>query len=378
LEILSCPDKIAIIDHVGSKAGIDYYSLELLQGLQFLDCEGYYYSNELSAGYDEIQKVKVFEKFTPNGALAKIKDYFKGYLCAFKACKKEGINKVILHSFAFGPKELYSILMAKLFRLQITLIVHDISTLAGKDNVWMRTMILNRSTHLVVHNHFSYIELKKLLSNFNKKKLVIIEHGNFINLINPNVTKENAREKLGLNPKINYLLFFGQIKKIKDLETLLKAMPLVDENTHLIIAGKTWQTSFDEYDDLIARLRIKDRIIKEIRHIEDAEREVYFKACDAIVLPYKKIYQSGVLLMSMSYGLPAIVSSLEPFEEIIKKGKNGLIFDPHTEKELAFQINQLFTNSEQYEMISRMSYHTVQTKYSWIEIAKKYCLLLKK
>jgi len=203
---LSCPDKIAIIDHVGSKAGIDYYSLELLYGLQFLDCEGYYYSNDLSDGYNKIHKAKVFEKFTPKGSVAKIKDYFKGYLCAYRACKKEGIHKVILHSFSFGPKELYSMLLAKSFGLQITLIVHDISALAGKDNVWMRTMILNCAAHLVVHNHFSYIELKKLLSNLNKKKLVVIEHGNFINLIKPEVTKEKAREKLGLQPTLNYLL----------------------------------------------------------------------------------------------------------------------------------------------------------------------------
>jgi D-inositol-3-phosphate glycosyltransferase len=375
---LNCPKNIAIVDHVGSKAGIDYYSLELLQGLYYSDCDCYYFSNEAATTHKNIQTFKVFERFTPEGKLCKAKDYFFGHLTAFRRCRNLGITNVILHSFAFGAKELISVLLCKLFGFKITLIVHDISALAGKDQAWIRNMNLNRASHLVVHNHFSYLELKKLLSNVNKKKLVIIEHGNFINLVDPKVSRQESRDKLGLSDDKKYLLFFGQIKKVKGLETLLRAMPFTDEKTHLIIAGKPWQTNFEEYQNLIGRLNIQNRVTLDIRHIEDEHREVLFKACDAIVLPYKKIYQSGVLLMAMSYGIPTIASDLPPFEEVVKDGKNGLIFSPNNEKALAEKINHLFNDTEQYEMISRMAYHTAQTKYSWTDIAHKYCKLLAK
>lgn len=373
---MNCPNNIAIVDHVGSKAGIDYYSLELLQGLHYLDCDCYYFSNEAATSHKNIQTIKVFERFTPEGKISKIKDYFFGHLTAFRRCRNLGITNVILHSFAFGTKELVSVLLCRMFGFKITLIVHDISALAGNDKKWIRNLNLNSASHLVVHNHYSYIELKKLLSNINKKKLVIIEHGNFINLIDPKVSRQKSREQLRLDNDKKYILFFGQIKKVKGLETLLRALPLTDEKTHLIIAGKPWQTNFEEYQNLINRLNIQDRISLDIRHIEDEHREVLFKACDAIVLPYKKIYQSGVLLMAMSYSIPTIVSDLPPFEEVITDGKNGLIFSPNNEKALADKINQLFNDQEKQEMISRMSYHTAQTKYSWTDIAKKYCKLL--
>jgi glycosyltransferase involved in cell wall biosynthesis len=375
---LNCPTNIAIVDHVGSKAGIDYYSLELLQGLYYLNCDCYYFSNEAATSHKNIQTIKVFERFTPKGKIHKARDYFFGHLTAFRRCRNLGINNVILHSFAFGIKELVSVLMCKIFGFKITLIVHDISALAGKDKNWIRNLNINSASHLVVHNQYSYLELKKLLSNLNKKKLVIIEHGNFINLIDPKVSRNMSRASLGLDDTKKYILFFGQIKKVKGLDTLLRALALTSDNIHLIIAGKPWQVNFEEYQELIFRLNLQNRIKLDIRHIEEEQREVLFKASDAIVLPYKKIYQSGVLLMAMSYSIPTIVSNLPPFEEVITDGKNGLIFGVNNEKSLADKINELFNDEEKQEMISRMSYHTVQTKYSWTDIAIKYCKLLSK
>ena len=62
-----------------------------------------------------------------------------------------------------------------------------------------------------------------------------------------------------------------------------------------------------------------------------------------IVLPYKIIFQSGVLMMSSSFNVPVIVSDLEPFLDIIENQINGLVFKVNDVKSLAekliFSIN---------------------------------------
>ena len=58
-----------------------------------------------------------------------------------------------------------------------------------------------------------------------------------------------------------------------------------------------------------------------------------------IVLPYKIIFQSGVLMMSSSFSVPVIVSDLEPFLDIIENQINGLVFKVNDVKSLAEKIN---------------------------------------
>jgi hypothetical protein len=51
----------------------------------------------------------------------------------------------------------------------------------------------------------------------------------------------------------------------------------------------------DEFD-------LSHRIVQDINYISEEKREFYFKAVDSLVLPYELIFQSGVLLMALSYG----------------------------------------------------------------------------
>ena len=46
--------------------------------------------------------------------------------------------------------------------------------------------------------------------------------------------------------------------------------------------------------------------------IPDDETEIYFKAADVLVLPYRDIYQSGVLFLGHSFGLPVLAADVGP------------------------------------------------------------------
>ena len=47
------------------------------------------------------------------------------------------------------------------------------------------------------------------------------------------------------------------------------------------------------------------------------ERDRLFSVSDMIIIPYKKIHQSGVILMAMSNGLPVLASNLPGNTQLI-------------------------------------------------------------
>jgi glycosyltransferase involved in cell wall biosynthesis len=153
-------------------------------------------------------------------------------------------------------------------------------------------------------------------------------------------------------------------------------MACINSSIHLIIAGDTGKESFDKYQNLIDKLGISERIILDINYVSDSKRELYFKAVDAMVLPYEKIFQSGVLLMAMSYGLPVVASDIPPFKEVIEHNKNGLLFESLNAKDLAQKINDLFEDNGSLHEFSKSAIETINTTFSWDEIAANYKHLL--
>ena len=122
--------------------------------------------------------------------------------------------------------------------------------------------------------------------------------------------------------------FIDDIRKVykERRDILIESFQYVQSDAELIIAGRLWKDNFSKYDQRINSLGLNNRVHKYIRFIPDKERELFFKACDIMVLPYEEVYQSGVLLMGMSYGKAMVVSDLSPFKEVINNNVNGLIF----------------------------------------------------
>ena len=79
-------------------------------------------------------------------------------------------------------------------------------------------------------------------------------------------------------------------------------------------------------------------------YIPDDETEVYFKAADVLVLPYRHIYQSGVLFLGYSFGLPVLAADVGSLKDEIIEGKTGFVFRPEDPVDLAKTIEQYFAS----------------------------------
>src|SRR5262249_4109392 len=86
------------------------------------------------------------------------------------------------------------------------------------------------------------------------------------------------------------------------------------------------------------------RVIQQLQHIPDEETEVYFKAADVLVLPYARVYQSGVLFLAYSFGVPVVATNVGSFSEEVQEGKTGFLCRPCDPSDMAMAIERYFAS----------------------------------
>ena len=133
------------------------------------------------------------------------------------------------------------------------------------------------------------------------------------------VSKEEARQKLGLNKEDKIVLFFGLIRKYKGLDLLIEAMAketLKSKNVKLLIAGEFYEDK-QPYLDLIEKHKLKDQIILHDKFISNEDVRYYFCASDLVAQTYRKATNSGVSMIGYYYNKPMLVTAVGGLAEIV-------------------------------------------------------------
>jgi D-inositol-3-phosphate glycosyltransferase len=86
----------------------------------------------------------------------------------------------------------------------------------------------------------------------------------------------------------------------------------------------------------------RGQITLRIQFIPDAEMELYLKAGDVMVLPYREIFQSGILFLAYSFGLPVVATDVGSFREEIVEGSTGFLCKADEPAELSKAIETYF------------------------------------
>jgi glycosyltransferase involved in cell wall biosynthesis len=180
-----------------------------------------------------------------------------------------------------------------------------------------------------------------------------------------------AYEYFNLDISKRYLLFFGMLKRAKSLEVLLEALAKLPEDIHLIVAGRPRDMDYSYYSRLILKLGISGRVHSIIRYVTNEERHFLFTIPEAVVLPYRRIYQSGVLLLAMSYGLPVIASDLPANREVINN-RNGTLFITGDSSDLADKIHLLLEDEARMKSISDSARDYVLQYHNWERIGDQF------
>jgi D-inositol-3-phosphate glycosyltransferase len=358
---------VAIIEVVGGYGGMQYYNLGLASGLSNHLNSVHLFSSFIDINIKLNNNVIIQNQFNKTWGIKnpflRFIRYFFNFIFVMYKIKKKNCNIVHIHQFHFSFLYFLNIILLKILGIKIILTLHDVEsfdTNKKKGSIFLEKKINSLINHFIVHNNYSFGILSKKI---NPTSISIIKHGNYIPFVKQ-IEKEYYTDKLTI-------LFFGQIKKVKGLDIFLKALiHLKERNTHfnVLIAGRTWRDDFSFYQNIIDENKLHDCIKLDLRFIPDEELYSIFEVSDLVILPYRSIYQSGVLLKSMSYGRAVLCSDLPPFKEIISDGLNGFLFESENPEKLADKLNFIISNKHLLEKVGKSGYDYVTKNYDWNQI----------
>ncbi|WP_345439130.1 glycosyltransferase [Microbacterium gilvum] len=104
------------------------------------------------------------------------------------------------------------------------------------------------------------------------------------------------------------LLFFGRIEPYKSVPELIEAFEISAEpGSELRVVGKPTESTRQQIESRVERWgRADASVTTRLEHISDAEMVAEMTSAEAIVLPYREMHNSGVLLVALSLGRPVI------------------------------------------------------------------------
>ncbi len=182
------------------------------------------------------------------------------------------------------------------------------------------------------------------------------------------VERDEACRKIGIDPKVNYTLFFGLIRDYKGLDLLLEAWAKwKPEGRKLLIAGEFY-ASREKYIALIERLGLQDRVVLHDHFVADEDVRYYFSAADCLVLPYRTATQSGVTQIAYNFSLPMIVTRVGGLPEIVPDGRVGLVCEPTVEA-IADALQKIYADGELQRL--RENFKEERKRFSWAAMCDK-------
>jgi D-inositol-3-phosphate glycosyltransferase len=351
------------IEFVGSDE-LDCPQVHAIAGLRFLNLRG-----------DQREDVSLSAK------LIRVAKYY-GRLASYVATTKTRI----LHILWNNKFEVFdrTILMAyyRLLSKRVVLTAHNVNAAArdGRDS-WLNRMSL-RIQYRLSHHVFVHTEqMKRDLASYYgvaSQKISVIPFGINNTVPTTDLAPEQAKLRLGLARTDRTLLFFGRIAPYKGLEYLIAAVAILARTAdavRLIIGGRV-ERGHGEYwriiQQTIAHEGIGHLVVQRIAFIPDEEVEQYFKAADVVVLPYVRIFQSGVPFLAFSFGVPVIATDVGALREDVV-AETGLLCRPADSLDLARTITRFFESDlscdadAQRERIRRFA----AEKHSWATVGER-------
>lgn len=206
-------------------------------------------------------------------------------------------------------------------------------------------------------------------------KMEVIPHGDYgFFATDEKLTREVARDKLDLDTRRFWFLFFGRIDPHKGLDTALEALALMQTGAGstmapgLVIAGNDERGSLDDYRRLVGELGLEDRVKLFPGHIPVIDIQLYFRAADAVVMPYRESSTSGIAHLAMGFRLPVVATRVGGLSEVIEDGVTGILVPPEDEKALAVAMEQI-AGDEETRLRLADGWSSASKRYSWEGIA---------
>jgi D-inositol-3-phosphate glycosyltransferase len=192
------------------------------------------------------------------------------------------------------------------------------------------------------------------------------------------VDQETAKTKVGIPCGNANILFVGRIEPLKGVDTLLRAMSILQERhpaaireTCLaIVGGDPWQDDLDSEMARLQQLRKELGIYNIVTFLGAKDQDIlpyYYAAAEMVVMPSHYESFGMVALEAMAMGTPVIASEVGGLAHLVQPGVNGFHVPSRDHEALAARILELLTDKELRQQLGRQA-RTYAKQYSWENI----------
>ena len=184
-------------------------------------------------------------------------------------------------------------------------------------------------------------------------------------------SREEARLRLGLQPKAKVVLYLGRLHPIKGLDILtavfasvLRRLP----DAKLVIAGPAAPGYAREVAKMVKHHDIEEQTILT-GEVRGWDKWAAYRAADVFVLPSRSENFGIVVAEAMACGVPVVVSKKTPWEDV-ETYNAGCWVNPEPD-EVAKSIIEILENPDLARQMGENGRALVREKYTWDTLAKR-------
>lgn len=165
--------------------------------------------------------------------------------------------------------------------------------------------------------------------------------------ISNNMSKTEAKQAIDAPIDKKLLLFFGEMRREKGPDILLRALENINEELVVIFAGKSGYISEKDIDE--AKLSSNVKVMHRLEYIPEEDIDLYFIAADCLVLPYRR---TEGISATLRRGCMANAHIIGPYPSdigsVIKRHNLGQTFKTGSVASLVKTIQEFLDSDEYY------------------------------
>lgn len=146
----------------------------------------------------------------------------------------------------------------------------------------------------------------------------VVAHPHFRGLYPDTLSRAAAREQLRIPSEAAVLCYMGRILSYKNVPELVRVFSgFANEESspaQLLVAGAP-RTRALEVEIMDARAG-EPRVRTWFRHIANDELQLFLRAADLVVLPYREIFNSGSALLALSFDRPVLMPECDATRDL--------------------------------------------------------------